>query len=109
MRNDQSDQSSQPAGRLLDDGEFYVRLDPASRRSDDIADVFLERRGLINSPERVGAVHLQSDQSWLAVVSANNPKSSHQFAVVAQSGKREEAIVALWQHRRDAFLGRHAL
>ena len=90
---------------LLDDGEFRVRLDPKSSEAEDMATVFLERQGLSDHVERVGSVHLQADQSWLAAVSG----ARDGFVVVAKVSDRYDAIVALWQHRREAFLGRFAL
>ena len=90
---------------LLDDGEFFVRLDPKSLEAEDMATVLLERQGLNDQVERVGSVHLQADQTWLATVSGHCEK----LVVVAQVFDRFHAIVALWQHRREAFLGRCAL
>ena len=90
---------------LLDDGEFRVRLDPKSSEAEDMATVFLERQGLADQVERVGSVHLQVDQTWLAAVSGGRDE----FVVVAKVADRFDAIVALWQHRREAFLGRCAL
>lgn len=90
---------------LLDDGEFIVRLDPMSRVADDMATVFLERQGLSDQVDRVGSVHLQADQTWLAAVAGGRDE----FVVVAKVIDRFDAIVALWQHRREAFLGRFAL
>lgn len=90
---------------LLDDGEFCVRLDPKSVDAEDMATVFLERQGLSDEVERVGSVHLQADQTWLAAVSGAHDG----FVIVAKVPHRFDAIVALWQHRREAFLGRYAL
>ena len=90
---------------LLDDGEFRVRLDPNSSEAEDMATVILERQGLGNQVERVGSVHLQADQTWLAAVAA----SCVPFVIVAKVSDRFDAIVALWQHRREAFLGSCAL
>ena len=90
---------------LLDDGEFRVRLDPKSLEAEDMATVFLERQGLSHQAERVGSVHLQADQTWLAAVLGGRDE----FVIVAKVSNRFEAIVALWQHRHEAFLGRCAL
>ena len=90
---------------LLDDGEFCVRFDPKSTEADDMATVFLERQGLSDQPERVGSVHLQADQTWLAAVSGGRDE----FVVIAKVSDRFDAIVALWRHRREAFLGRCSL
>ena len=90
---------------LLDDGEFSVRLDPKSSEAEDMATVFLERQGLSDQVDRVGSVHLQADQTWLAAVSG----ARDGFVIVAKVPDRFDAIVALWQHRREAFLGRCAL
>ena len=90
---------------LLDDGEYRVRLDPKSSEAEDMATVFLERQGLGDQTERVGSVHLQADQTWLAAVLGGRDE----FVVVAKVANRFDAIVALWQHRHEAFLGRCAL
>ena len=90
---------------LLDDGEFLVRLDPKSSEAEDMATVFLERQGLSEQVERVGSVHLQADHTWLAAVAG----ADDGFVIVAKVSDRFDAIVALWQHRREAFLGRCAL
>ena len=91
--------------RLLDDGEFFVLVDPKSSQAEDMATVFLERQGLTHQADRIGSVHLQADHMWLAAVASDRD----QFAVVAKVPNRFDAIVALWQHRREAFLGRCAL
>ena len=94
---------------LLDDGEYYVRLDPECRAAQDMASVVLEWRSLVSTPERIGSVQLQADQSWLARVAAPEDDFPSGFEIVATSESRLDAIVALWQHRHGAFLGRHAL
>jgi len=96
---------SETSKLLLDDGEFRVRLDPQSPEADDMANVFLERQGVFDQVERVGSVHLQTDQTWLAAVRGGRDE----FVSVAKVSDRVDAIVALWQHRREAFLGRCAL
>lgn len=95
----------EPMKLLLDDGEFRVRLDPTSVEADDMATVFLERQGFSDAPENIGSVHLQADQRWLVAVSGEK----HDFVVVAVVPDRLDAIVSLWHHRREAFLGRCAL
>ena len=90
---------------LLDDGEFRARLDTTGRSADDVAPVLLERTGLTGEVERLGSVHLQANQTWLAAVLGG----PGEFVVVAHVANRFDAIVALWQHRREAFLGRCAL
>ena len=90
---------------LLDDAEFRVCLDPESTQAEDMATAFLERRCLSGAAERIGSVHLQADQTWLATI----PSARDEFIVVAKVSNRLDAIVALWQHRREAFLGHCAL
>ena len=94
---------------LLDDGEYFVRLDPQSRAAPDMAGVVLEWRSIVSKPERIGSVELQADQSWLARVAAPEADFPSGFEIVASAEGRLDAIVALWQHRHGAFLGRHAL
>jgi hypothetical protein len=94
---------------LLDDGEYYLRLDPTCRAAQDMATVILERRSLVSTPERIGSVELQADQTWLACVAAPEEAFPSGFEIIETSANRLDAIVALWQHRRAAFLGRHAL
>jgi hypothetical protein len=90
---------------LLDDGEFRARLDPCDKADDDVATVLLERIGLNGEVDKLGSVHLQADQTWLAAILGG----PDEFVVVAVVADRRDAIVALWQHRREAFLGRLAL
>jgi len=90
---------------LLDDGEFRARLDPRDPAGDDVATVLLERIGLNGDVDMLGSVHLQANQSWLAAIRGG----PDEFIVVAKVADRRDAIVALWQHRREAFLGRLAL
>ncbi len=90
---------------LLDDGEYRARLDPAANVADDIAPVLLERIGVAGAVYPLGGVHLQSDQTWLAAISGG----PGEFTVVARVVDRYDAIVTLWRHRREAFLGRCAL
>lgn len=90
---------------LLDDAEFRVCLDPESTQAEDMAIAFLERRCLTGAAERIGSVHLQADQTWLAAMLSGRDE----FIVVAKVANRLDAIVALWQHRREAFLGHCAL
>jgi len=94
---------------LLDDGEYYLRLDPESRAAQDMATVALEWRSLVSTPERIGSVELQADQTWIACVAAPENAFPSGFEFIATAANRLDAIVALWQHRREAFLGRHAL
>lgn len=90
---------------LLDDGEYRARLDTAARVGEDIAPVLLERVGVAGDVDVVGSVHLQSDQTWLAAIAGGHDE----FVVLARVANRYDAIVTLWQHRREAFLGRCAL
>jgi hypothetical protein len=90
---------------LLDDGEFRARLDTPDVVADDVATVLLERTGVTGELEPLGSVHLQADQTWLAAILGGHDE----FVVVARVADRNDAIVALWQHRREAFLGRCAL
>ncbi len=90
---------------LLNDGEFRARLDPNAMTGDDVASVSLERVGLDGAVDNLGSVHLQADQTWLAAILSGPTK----FMVLARVEDRFDAIVALWQHRRDAFFGRLAL
>jgi hypothetical protein len=90
---------------LLVDGEFRARLDPRDAARDDVATVLLERAGLAGGVDLLGSVHLQADQTWLAAILSG----FDEFTIVARVSDRYEAIVALWQHRREAFLGRLSL
>ena len=94
---------------LLDDGEYFVRLDPRSSAAPEMAGVVLEWRSVVSTPERIGSAELQADQSWLARVAAPEADFPSGFEIVASAEDRLDAIVALWQHRHGAFLGRHAL
>jgi len=90
---------------LLVDNEFRARLDPRDAARDDVATVLLERAGLDGGVDLLGSVHLQADQTWLSAILSG----PDEFTIVARVSDRYEAIVALWQHRREAFLGRLAL
>ena len=90
---------------LLVDDEFRVRLDPTDVAADDMATALLERIGLGGDVDKLGSVHLQADQTWLAAILGG----PDEFVVLARVSDRFDAIVALWQHRREAFLGRLAL
>jgi hypothetical protein len=94
-----------PLKLLLVDDEFRARLDPADRSGDDVATVLLERVSLSGDVDKLGSVHLQADQTWLAAILGG----PDEFVVVALVADRFDAIVALWRHRREAFLGRLAL
>ena len=96
---------SDPIKLLLVDGEFRARLDPRDAARDDVATVLLERVGLNGEVDKLGSVHLQADQTWLAAILSG----PDEFTVVAVVGDRYEAIVKLWKHRREAFLRRLAL
>lgn len=94
-----------PIKLLLVDGEYRARLDPRDAARDDVATVLLERVALDGGVDLLGSVHLQADQTWLAAILSG----PDEFVVVGRVSDRYDAIVALWQHRREAFLGRLAL
>jgi hypothetical protein len=91
---------------LLDDGLYQVRLDPSSTRADDMANVYLERETLDGSCTRIGSAHLQANQQWMAAIATAESES---FRIVGWTPDRRDAIVTLWQHRREAFLRHCAL
>jgi len=97
---------NEPRKLLLDDGVFQVCLDPDSVRADDMATVYLERQGIDGACARIGSVHLQACQDWVASIAAEGPTA---FRIVSRAPDRRDAIVALWQRRHDAFLRHCAL
>ena len=97
---------NEPRKLLLDDGLFQVCLDPNSDQADDMAAVYLERQGVDGACTRIGSVHLQACQEWVASIAAEGPAA---FRIVSRAVDRRDAIVALWQRRHDAFLRHFAL
>jgi hypothetical protein len=91
---------------LLNDGLYRVRLDPQSTRADDMANVYLERETVDGSCTRIGSAHLQANQQWMAAIATAETEG---FRIVGWTQDRRDAIVTLWQHRREAFLRHCAL
>ena len=105
--------TTQTAQVILDDGEFYVVLNP--NHTPDVAAGYLERRCLVtpSTPggfECIGSFTMQPAGAWEAKISkVYSAVDDCDCTVVAQEVDRLAAIVALWKARYEAFVGYHTL
>jgi len=98
---------------ILDDGEFYVVLNP--NHAPDVAAGYLERRCFVtpSTPggfECIGSFTMQPGGLWEAKISkVYEAADDSDCTVVTHSVDRRDAIVALWKARYEAFVGYHTL
>jgi hypothetical protein len=95
---------------LLDDGTYFVQLDPERRVDEEVAVAYLGRRGIGGDTQLVGSVEMQTDGRWRASVATDPAQDSQGYRrVTSDRENRFDAIVALWQNRSEAFvnLGSH--
>jgi hypothetical protein len=95
---------------LLDDGKYFVQLDPNATQASDVALAFLGVRLASGGVAAIGSAERRPNESWRTCIAADPARVTGGFVVVAEGLEhRVDAIVAMWQVRGDAYIGCHAL